>query len=129
MIPRYLRGLLLDSFNCASLSELTDLGVFILLPRMKSPVGLFEVLDLEPDVGVEAPEVVVAEEVLHVGGVGAVSDHPGGAAPPERVGRGGLLDAGGPSPAPHDLPDRVPVERPPAFGKEELFRILILANE
>jgi hypothetical protein len=46
--------------------------MILLLPRVKPPMGILEVLDLEADVGVQAREVLMSEEVFHVRRVGAI---------------------------------------------------------
>ncbi len=45
-------------------------------------MSILQVLDLEPDVGIEAPEVLVPEQILYVSWIGPVPDHLG-----RRIGR------------------------------------------
>jgi hypothetical protein len=59
----------------------------------------------------------VAQEVLHMGGVGAVPDHPGRAGAPEGVRRGRLLDPRGLRPPTDDLADCIAVLRLDGEGR------------
>ena len=59
---------------------------------MELPVDFLQVEDGEFRVDLERAEVLVAEVLLHVPGIGVPADHVGRAGPAEHVGRHLLLD-------------------------------------